>query len=57
MIYASKIIFTCGFSGNVTATRGKFLVGAVTVNGGNQGAPVHSANTEGKSDFTPSVLL
>lgn len=48
---------TCIFSGKVTVTRGKFLAGAVTVKGGNHGAPVHKARTEGKSDFTLSVLL
>lgn len=49
--------FTCVFSGRVAVTRGKFFAGAVTVKGGNQGAPVYKANTVGKSDFTPSILL
>lgn len=48
---------TCVFSGMGTVTSGKFLTGAVTVKGGNHGAPVHKARTEGKSDFTPSALL
>lgn len=52
-----NIISTCVFSGNVTGIRGKFLAGVVTVKGGNHGAPLHKASTEGKSDFTPSALL
>lgn len=50
-------IRTCVLSDIGTDKIGKFLVGAVTVNGGNHGAPVQTASTAGGSVFPLSLLM
>lgn len=49
-------LHTCVLSGIGTDKIGKVLVGAVTVKGGNHGAPVQTASTAGGSVFALSLL-